>query len=572
MAAFARTEHDLIGLARRATRRRSSSSWSGTARSSVATSSSSRRRARRPTTRCSPAFVLAVLRPPTRSRRRSWSRSCPPTRRPGGVPGRTTGRPVQLRVPAARREARLVDLARPNAPRPGARAGALARGPGQDAGRPRGAGRRSACPARRSYRVLRHLDYPGQRTVGSMVVFEDGRPRTGEYRRFRVRPSRARTTSRATRRCSAGASTGGPDGRGGERRGAALALPDLVIIDGGRARSAQRGGARRARAARSAARRAGQGARGALPARARGAVVLPPTSPALYLVQRIRDEAHRFAITYHRDLRARAAVRCAFDDLPGRRARRRRALLRVFGSVKRVREAPVEQIAAVPGIGAALAARIKADLEAREPGGGPSSRARLATVYHPARCVAQPPPSSSPSWRVRAGPRLLAGPHVPTSAEGEAATVETKLGLDLQGGLRVEYRVLPDQRQGPDAATMGVVQEIIDRRVNATGVSEPIVMTWASTASWSSSRDRQPGSDPPARPDGAPHFVPIPLEAPPRSTPGRMPGPRGGPRRPCRPSCSAVKSSDLRRWLKPAWPAPRSTSRSPRRPRTCSGT
>jgi excinuclease ABC subunit C len=93
-------------------------------------------------------------------------------------------------------------------------------------------------------------------------------------------------------------------------------------------------------------------------------VVLPATSPALYLVQRLRDEAHRFAITYHRKLRAKQAVRSAFDDLPGVGPKRRRALLRVFGSAKRVREAPLEQIAAVPGISTALAARIKEGLEA----------------------------------------------------------------------------------------------------------------------------------------------------------------------------------------------------------------
>jgi excinuclease ABC subunit C len=93
-------------------------------------------------------------------------------------------------------------------------------------------------------------------------------------------------------------------------------------------------------------------------------VLLPTTSQALYLVQRIRDEAHRFAITYHRDLRRKASVRSKFDDLPGIGPRRRGALLRVFGSMKRVKEAPVEQIAAVPGIGRALAAKIKAGLEA----------------------------------------------------------------------------------------------------------------------------------------------------------------------------------------------------------------
>src|SRR6185436_18844587 len=94
------------------------------------------------------------------------------------------------------------------------------------------------------------------------------------------------------------------------------------------------------------------------------AITLPPTSPALYLVQRLRDEAHRFAITYHRALRRKAAVKSAFDDMPGVGPRRRQALLRVFGSVKRIREAPVEQVAAVPGIGPALAARIKATLTA----------------------------------------------------------------------------------------------------------------------------------------------------------------------------------------------------------------
>ncbi len=92
-------------------------------------------------------------------------------------------------------------------------------------------------------------------------------------------------------------------------------------------------------------------------------VLLPTTSAALYLMQRLRDEAHRFAVTYHRSLRARAATRSAFDDLPGVGPKRRAALLRVFGSARRVREAPLEQVAAVPGIGPALAAKIKAGLE-----------------------------------------------------------------------------------------------------------------------------------------------------------------------------------------------------------------
>jgi len=201
--------------------------------------------------------------------------------------------------------------------------------------------------------------------VGSMVVFEAGRPRTGEYRRFRIRSvvgsddyaSHQEVLRRRFRRARSG-----EEGSAEELR---WRLPDLVIIDGGKGQV-------------SAAKKvldelgltdlplaglAKEREELFLPDR-REAIVLPPTSPALYLLQRLRDEAHRFAITFHRDLRARRAVHSAFDDLPGIGPRRRQALLRVFGSVKRVREAPVEQIAAVPGIGPALAARIKAGLEA----------------------------------------------------------------------------------------------------------------------------------------------------------------------------------------------------------------
>ena len=91
--------------------------------------------------------------------------------------------------------------------------------------------------------------------------------------------------------------------------------------------------------------------------------MLPATSQALYLVQRLRDEAHRFAITYHRQLRAKAQTKSALDDLPGVGPARKRALLRVFGSTRALKEATVEEIAAVPGIGDALAARIREHLD-----------------------------------------------------------------------------------------------------------------------------------------------------------------------------------------------------------------
>jgi excinuclease ABC subunit C len=154
----------------------------------------------------------------------------------------------------------------------------------------------------------------------------------------------------------------GEEGIEEERR---WAMPDLVIVDGGRGQVT---------AARAALEEMGLGDMPlaglakereelVLPDRA-APVMLPVTSQALYLVQRLRDEAHRFAITYHRNLRNRRTKASAFDDLPGVGPRRKRELLKVFGSVKRIRDAPVEQIAAVPGIGKALAERIKAHLEA----------------------------------------------------------------------------------------------------------------------------------------------------------------------------------------------------------------
>jgi len=87
--------------------------------------------------------------------------------------------------------------------------------------------------------------------------------------------------------------------------------------------------------------------------------VLPRTSQALYLVQRIRDEAHRFAITYHRNVRQKAGIRSALDAVPGIGPKRKRALLRKFGSVARIREATLDDIAATPGFTRALAEKVR---------------------------------------------------------------------------------------------------------------------------------------------------------------------------------------------------------------------
>ena len=81
-----------------------------------------------------------------------------------------------------------------------------------------------------------------------------------------------------------------------------------------------------------------------------GPVVLPSGSPSLHLVKHVRDEAHRFAITFHRELRDKGMVASILDDVPGLGPKRRKQLLKHFGSVKRMREASLEEIEAVPGI------------------------------------------------------------------------------------------------------------------------------------------------------------------------------------------------------------------------------
>ena len=136
-------------------------------------------------------------------------------------------------------------------------------------------------------------------------------------------------------------------------------MPDLVIVDGGKGQVS---------AAHDAMRNLGVGQ---IPLAGLAKrfeelfvkdvsepIVLDRTSQALYLVQRVRDEAHRFAITYHRGVRSKAGIQSALDGIQGIGPKRKRALLRKFGSVKGIREAGVEQIAATPGFTKALAEKV----------------------------------------------------------------------------------------------------------------------------------------------------------------------------------------------------------------------
>jgi excinuclease ABC subunit C len=209
----------------------------------------------------------------------------------------------------------------------------------------------------------------GTNTVGSMVVFEEGRPRSGEYRRFRVRTPTVTAgrpddfaSHREVLRRRFHRALEAEEGVAEELR---WRLPDLVVIDGGLGQvNVGRGvldelGVHDMPVIGLAKEREEVWLPGAA-----GPLVLPANSQALYLLQRLRDEAHRFAITYHRKLRAKAQTKSVLDELPGVGPARKRALLRVFGSAKQMRSATVDELASVPGISRNLAERIHEGLNA----------------------------------------------------------------------------------------------------------------------------------------------------------------------------------------------------------------
>jgi excinuclease ABC subunit C len=205
----------------------------------------------------------------------------------------------------------------------------------------------------------------GTNTVGSMVVFEEGRPRSGEYRRFRVKTVQGTDDYASHREVLHRRFYRALEGEEGSAEELRWQLPDLVVIDGGIGQ---------ANAARGVLDELGQHDMPVIGlAKEREEIwlpgssaplVLPATSQALYLMQRLRDEAHRFAVTYHRKLRARSQTRSVLDELPGVGPARKRALLRVFGSTRQMRGATVDEIASVPGISRNLAERIHAGLNA----------------------------------------------------------------------------------------------------------------------------------------------------------------------------------------------------------------
>ena len=231
----------------------------------------------------------------------------------------------------------------------------------------------------------------GTHVVASMVVFEDGLARKSEYRRFAIKgldgtddiaaihevilrrfrrylAEREKTGELDTLGDPEAGEPAGVSGRDGGLGGPEGGLggqkkfaypPNLVVVDGGPLQAAA--------AARALAELGiDDVAVCGLAKRLEEVwlpgeeypVILPRSSEGLYLLQRVRDEAHRFAITYHRQKRGKAATASVLDDVPGLGPARRAALLKHFGSVRKLRTASIEEIAAVPGIGPKLAATI----------------------------------------------------------------------------------------------------------------------------------------------------------------------------------------------------------------------
>ena len=194
----------------------------------------------------------------------------------------------------------------------------------------------------------------GQAAVGSMVVFAEGKPHKAHYRYFNIETVRDgddyRMMREVIRRRYSGtlAAAASATSRG-------MPLPDLVLVDGGKGQLATACEELRALSLTIPVMGLAKRLERIFLPDAAEPVVLLPTSPVLHLVQHIRDEAHRFAITSHRRIRRRAVTASALDGIPGIGPVRKRRLLRRFGSLAALAEAPPEDIARAGQLPPALA-------------------------------------------------------------------------------------------------------------------------------------------------------------------------------------------------------------------------
>ncbi len=214
----------------------------------------------------------------------------------------------------------------------------------------------------------------GSHPVGSMVTFEDGSPRTSRYRRFKIKQvpgiddyaMMQEMLRRRFRRMSNGLGKSA-EGKGqvdgsfaSHVQGGWDRVPDLVLIDGGKGHlsSALEVFLELGIDFVPLASLAKENEWIFVP-QTPEPIVLPRNSQALHLVQRVRDEAHRFAVTYHRKLRSKSSTSSSIDLVSGIGPKRKRMLLRRFGSLKAIKDASLDDIIAIPGITRSLATRLK---------------------------------------------------------------------------------------------------------------------------------------------------------------------------------------------------------------------
>ncbi|NIS81824.1 MAG: excinuclease ABC subunit UvrC [Anaerolineales bacterium] len=210
----------------------------------------------------------------------------------------------------------------------------------------------------------------GTAAAGSMVVFEQGTPNKRLYRKFTIKTVRGQddfasmeeVLDRRFRRWQTANQEA--DKPGGKLDLAFGFLPDLLIVDGG---VGQLGRAVKVLEAYDLSAKVpivglAKGHEELYQADGLDPVILPQRSEGLFLVQRIRDEAHRFALRHHTSQRRRAGLVSQLDHIPGIGPARRKALIRVFGDVEGIRKADVEDLVAIPGISRGLAERVKAEL------------------------------------------------------------------------------------------------------------------------------------------------------------------------------------------------------------------
>lgn len=202
-------------------------------------------------------------------------------------------------------------------------------------------------------------DIQGMAAVGSMVVFEGGRSKPAAYRRFKIKnvpgaDDYAMLQEIVQRRFK----------RAGSEPGKEWEIkPDLILVDGGKGQLNAVRGAMRETGAENIPLLglAKENEEIFLPDR-QSPLVLSRSSPALQLLQRVRDEAHRFAVSYHKKVRSRGNFTSALDGVSGVGPKRKRALLRRFGSVNAIRQASLEELMSVDGMNKGLAERVKSSI------------------------------------------------------------------------------------------------------------------------------------------------------------------------------------------------------------------